>query len=82
MLYSCWAESPGIVSVFPDPVLKLHTTRSWDFLQVESGEVGAKAVRPPVDGDVIIGMIDTGEVLYGDCLTSLDDFEYVIACLQ
>ncbi|CAN6443214.1 unnamed protein product [Victoria cruziana] len=54
------SKSPGIVSVFPDPVLKLHTTRSWDFLQVESGEVGAKAVRPPVDGDVIIGMIDTG----------------------
>ena len=23
----------GVVSVFPDPMLQLHTTRSWDFLK-------------------------------------------------
>ncbi|KAF3791418.1 hypothetical protein EJ110_NYTH08262 [Nymphaea thermarum] len=54
------SKYPGIVSVFPDPVLKLHTTRSWDFLQAASGEVGAKPATAPVNGDVIIGMIDTG----------------------
>ncbi|GAB2218880.1 hypothetical protein Drorol1_Dr00002112 [Drosera rotundifolia] len=62
-----------MVSVFPDPILKLHTTRSWDFLdaQVTCGttgnekwnENGPQSRIPfhyPPDADVIIGMIDTG----------------------
>ncbi|KAH9752723.1 CO(2)-response secreted protease [Citrus sinensis] len=54
-----------IVSVFPDPILKLHTTRSWDFLEAE-----AEAKAPTstwsshkyhnISSDVIIGIIDTG----------------------
>ncbi|CAA6654457.1 unnamed protein product [Spirodela intermedia] len=28
---------PGVVSVFPDRVLQLHTTRSWAFLEAEAG---------------------------------------------
>ncbi|PHT30764.1 hypothetical protein CQW23_29684 [Capsicum baccatum] len=27
------AQYPGVVSIFPDPVFQLHTTRSWDFLR-------------------------------------------------
>ncbi|CAN6682884.1 unnamed protein product [Malus baccata var. baccata] len=30
------AEKPGVVSVFPDPLLKLHTTHSWDFLKYQT----------------------------------------------
>lgn len=51
-----------ILSVFPDPTLKLHTTRSWEFLDSQSG------LRLPVhkyrhaSQDVIIGVIDTGTI--------------------
>ncbi|KAI5596685.1 hypothetical protein BDE02_02G017600 [Populus trichocarpa] len=31
------AKKPGVVSVFPDPVYHLHTTRSWDFLKYGTG---------------------------------------------
>eukprot|EP00253_Pinus_taeda_P004593 PITA_04593 len=54
---SAISEKAGVVSVFPDPLLKLHTTRSWDFLQSESG------LRRPsynIKGDSIIGLVDTG----------------------
>ncbi|TKY68426.1 CO(2)-response secreted protease [Spatholobus suberectus] len=51
----------GVVSVFPDPVLQLHTTRSWDFLESDLG------MKPPgtsthqhLSSDIIIGVIDTG----------------------
>ncbi|XP_042481387.1 subtilisin-like protease SBT4.12 [Macadamia integrifolia] len=46
----------GVVSVFPCRTLKLHTTRSWDFLGFPS------TVRrmPTIENDIIIGMIDSG----------------------
>lgn len=59
------AQRPEVVSVFPDPVLQLHTTRSWDFLKEQSG-VGLKPRQVPkskssLSGeDVIIGILDTG----------------------
>ncbi|KAL6182106.1 hypothetical protein ACLB2K_043529 [Fragaria x ananassa] len=51
------AEMEGIVSVIPNRRLKLHTTRSWDFmgLTLSKGQLGAS-----VEGDVVIGLIDTG----------------------
>ncbi|KAH9322251.1 hypothetical protein KI387_016890, partial [Taxus chinensis] len=52
------AEKPGIVSVFPDPLLKLHTTHSWDFLQAQSGV--HYSAPSYTSGDTIIGMLDTG----------------------
>ncbi|KAL4282371.1 hypothetical protein GQ457_03G037950 [Hibiscus cannabinus] len=59
------AESPGVVSAFPDPVLELHTTRSWDFLKYETS--GMIETNPSSDSnstyhdsDAIIGIIDTG----------------------
>jgi len=46
----------GVVSVFPSKTHELQTTRSWDFLGLP---------QPPqeelaLEGDVIIGMFDTG----------------------
>ncbi|KAI4326062.1 hypothetical protein MLD38_031414 [Melastoma candidum] len=50
------AGQQGVVWVFPDRALRLHTTRSWDFLGL--------SVRSPrqttVESDIIIGVIDTG----------------------
>ncbi|CAK7346142.1 unnamed protein product [Dovyalis caffra] len=59
------AKKPGVVSVFPDPVYQLHTTRSWDFLKY--GTDVKIDLRPNSDSnssspgyDAIIGIIDTG----------------------
>nr|AZL41278.1 cucumisin [Datisca glomerata] len=46
----------GVISVLPDRVLKLHTTRSWDFVGLKD----EYSVGDSKGGDVIIGMLDTG----------------------
>ncbi|KAJ9179499.1 hypothetical protein P3X46_011281 [Hevea brasiliensis] len=49
----------GIVSVFQDPILQLHTTRSWDFLEGKASmQYSHKYLH--TSSDVIIGVIDTG----------------------
>lgn len=62
------AKQPGVVSVFPDQMLQLHTTRSWDFLVQESYQRDTYSTelnsQPELDvavGDTIIGFIDSGE---------------------
>lgn len=45
----------GVVSVFPNHKLELHTTRSWDFMGFSKGQL-----LPPVEGEVIIGILDIG----------------------
>lgn len=47
----------GVLSVFPSRTLKLHTTRSWDFVGLSKDKVGG-----PLEGDVIIGLLDTGNM--------------------
>lgn len=64
-LYYCHVGHDDIVSVFPDSILELHTTRSWEFIQevaVESVSGRRYQPRPTTrsSDDVIIGMIDTG----------------------
>ncbi|XP_012835449.1 PREDICTED: cucumisin-like [Erythranthe guttata] len=49
------AEMEGVVSVNPNRMLKLHTTRSWDFMGFTDGNLG-----PGLEGQVIIGLLDTG----------------------
>ncbi|KAL7209373.1 hypothetical protein ACSBR1_030995 [Camellia fascicularis] len=48
-----------VICVFPDPILQLHTTRSWDFLDSESG-IRSSHKYQHITSDVIIGVIDTG----------------------
>ncbi|KAJ0045769.1 hypothetical protein Pint_05692 [Pistacia integerrima] len=55
----------GVVSVFPNSLLQLHTTRSWDFLEAEGAKKKSRSTwshhkncKP--SSDVIIGVIDTG----------------------
>lgn len=45
----------GVVSVMPNHILKLHTTRSWDFMGFSHSDVGG-----PAEGDVIVALVDTG----------------------
>jgi len=55
------AKMPGVVSVFPNKLKKLHTTHSWEFL----GMPNDNSMETPTDStriqeDIIIGIIDTG----------------------
>ncbi|XP_021283802.1 CO(2)-response secreted protease-like [Herrania umbratica] len=61
------AERPGVVSVFPDSVLELHTTRSWDFLKYQTSVVidsnpnsNSSSTTSDHDSGAIIGVLDTG----------------------
>ncbi|KAK7352223.1 hypothetical protein VNO80_17642 [Phaseolus coccineus] len=58
------AQKPGVVSVFPDPILKLYTTRSWYFLEQQTRvEVDTKPNRlsnSSSSSDIILGILDTG----------------------
>lgn len=49
-----------MVSVFPDPILELHTTRSWDFLDSDLGMKPLATVPQHSSNDIIIALIDTG----------------------
>ncbi|KAG0479155.1 hypothetical protein HPP92_013874 [Vanilla planifolia] len=53
------SRNDEVVSVFRDRILQLHTTRSWDFLEAESG-IGSERAHRRATHDVIIGIIDTG----------------------
>ncbi|XP_073111214.1 cucumisin [Elaeis guineensis] len=49
-------EMDGVVSVLPNTILKLHTTKSWDFMGVTIGGT----LRLPTEANVIVGLLDTG----------------------
>ncbi|KAL5557827.1 hypothetical protein UlMin_034038 [Ulmus minor] len=53
------AQKPGVISVFADPTLQLHTTHSWDFLKYQTS---LKIDSSPTNSsyDTIIGILDTG----------------------
>ncbi|RVW25793.1 Subtilisin-like protease SBT4.4 [Vitis vinifera] len=46
----------GVVSIFPNRLLQLHTTRSWDFMGLSE----TVKRNPTVESDTIIGVIDSG----------------------
>ena len=45
-----------MVSIFENKILKLQTTRSWDFM----GFSETARRKPALESDVIIGVFDTG----------------------
>ncbi|KAJ0964119.1 hypothetical protein J5N97_029241 [Dioscorea zingiberensis] len=51
-----FSEMDDVVSVLPNTKLKLHTTRSWDFL----GLTQNRTVGLPAERDVVVGLLDTG----------------------
>ncbi|XP_057952896.1 subtilisin-like protease SBT3.6 [Malania oleifera] len=54
------AGFPEVISVFPNRMLKLHTTRSWDFLYVKSQFTNGILRKGNFGAGVIIGFLDTG----------------------
>ncbi|KAI3431997.1 uncharacterized protein J3R85_007656 [Psidium guajava] len=59
------AQKPGVVSVFKDPLLQLHTTRSWDFLKYQidleiDSSPSSDSDLPTQEYDTVIGIMDTG----------------------
>ncbi|WJX36064.1 hypothetical protein P8452_23981 [Trifolium repens] len=59
------AQQPGVVSVFPNPILKLHTTRSWDFLKLQTqvkidSTFSGSSSSSSSSSNVVIGLLDTG----------------------
>ena len=60
-------QRPGVVSVFRDPLLQLHTTHSWEFLKYQTA-VKIDSIPKSADTkanssaaqDTIIGILDTG----------------------
>ncbi|KAL0360513.1 UNVERIFIED_CONTAM: CO(2)-response secreted protease [Sesamum radiatum] len=70
------AQRPGVVSVFPDPVLQLHTTRSWDFLKYQTSVKIDSTPTSSYDSssagaDTIIGILDTG--IWPEAESFIDD---------
>lgn len=54
------ADVPGVIRVVPHRILKLHTTRSWDFLQVNTHIVDGILSKGQSGFGSIIGIMDTG----------------------
>lgn len=58
------ADNVAVVSVFPDTMLQLHTTRSWDFLEGKASRLSHASTSHDkyLSTDVIVGIIDTGNM--------------------
>ncbi|GAV60271.1 LOW QUALITY PROTEIN: Peptidase_S8 domain-containing protein/Inhibitor_I9 domain-containing protein, partial [Cephalotus follicularis] len=54
------ADLPGVVRVIPNKIISLHTTRSWDFLQVKPHSVNRILSKNHSGIGSIIGVMDTG----------------------
>ncbi|XP_010271499.1 PREDICTED: subtilisin-like protease SBT3.9 isoform X2 [Nelumbo nucifera] len=54
------ADFPGVVRVIPNRILRVHTTRSWDFLQLKPEIMDGILSRSQSGYDSIIGVLDTG----------------------
>ncbi|KAJ8632447.1 hypothetical protein MRB53_025783 [Persea americana] len=55
------AEMPDVVNVIPNGLVKLHTTRSWDYLRLSLPHTATNVFTESNMGDeTIIGVIDTG----------------------
>ncbi|XP_024018080.1 CO(2)-response secreted protease [Morus notabilis] len=57
---SVLSDHEEVVTVLPDTMLQLHTTRSWDFLEGKAGRLSTWTSDKHLSSDVIIGIIDTG----------------------
>ncbi|XAR72639.1 Cucumisin [Bertholletia excelsa] len=49
------SEMEGVISVIPNRKLKLHTTRSWDFMGLSKSKLGKCQGE-----DVVVALLDTG----------------------
>ena len=64
-------------------VLDLHTTRSWDFMQVNPSPSGGSGVlsESRFGEDSIIGVLDTGETAFLQlCSSRIQDWTLALRC--
>ncbi|XP_010538433.1 PREDICTED: subtilisin-like protease SBT5.4 [Tarenaya hassleriana] len=57
------SKHPSVISVFPNKGKKLHTTHSWEFMQLEKDGIipsGSLWLNARFGEDTIIGNLDTG----------------------
>ncbi|KAH6789400.1 hypothetical protein C2S51_004406 [Perilla frutescens var. frutescens] len=54
------AGLPGVVRVIPNRLYDLHTTRSWDFLQVNDQSTDGILLKSRFGNNTIIGVLDSG----------------------
>ncbi|WCJ28790.1 Subtilisin-like protease SBT3.18 [Euphorbia peplus] len=57
------SKMKGVISVFRSKILKLHTTRSWDFLGLHLDYTTNRAATPfqwKYRDDVVVGVLDSG----------------------
>ncbi|ERM93537.1 subtilisin-like protease SBT3.18 isoform X1 [Amborella trichopoda] len=54
------ASLEGVISSFKSKVVKLHTTRSWDFMGLTMDYDEAIPVQEAFGEDIIVGVFDTG----------------------
>lgn len=73
LILSIQLELPGVVRVIPNSLHRLQTTRSWDFLGLSSHSPGDVLVNSSMGNGVIIGVLDTGYILFSPlCLYLLN----------
>lgn len=54
-------EMEGVVSVFRSRTLKMHTTRSWDFMGLTLDETSdATPLQLAFGDDIVVGVFDSG----------------------
>ncbi|KAH0465605.1 hypothetical protein IEQ34_005708 [Dendrobium chrysotoxum] len=51
---------PGVVNILPETAYNLHTTRSPEFLGIESETTNSDLPTAVAEHDVIVGVLDTG----------------------
>lgn len=54
----------GVVSVFKSKIFELHTTRSWDFMDLMLDNGGATPMQLAYGNDVIVGIFDSGSTFF------------------
>ncbi|KAI0493067.1 hypothetical protein KFK09_027343 [Dendrobium nobile] len=55
-----FAEMKEVISIFRSKTLKLHTTRSWDFMGLPLFNTETTPMQLEHGDDVVIGIFDTG----------------------
>lgn len=58
----CFTERPEVVSVTPDSLYKLQTTRSWDYLGLSPQTPNNILDKTNMGDGIIIGVLDTGDI--------------------
>lgn len=74
-----WKNMPGmheVASVIPNRYHKLHTTRSWEFI----GLPPTAKRNLNVESNIIVGVLDTGDVSLNNRLSFSSIYLYIALC--